>query len=333
MESASINRRSFLSLSAAAAALPVIGAARSASGAAAPAPAAPASKDFFVNWSEKRLVMPWPGMKESVKLRVVADTHFNYYDERDAEYAKNYARMCGPKRGKARYLPEEESFKKYWGVISGAKKAGCDAVLLLGDILSFPTLANVEAAKMLMDSAGVPCYYVAGNHDWHFEGLKGTSTELRETWVKKRLMPLYPEGADPMMYSAVVKGVRIVAIDNSNFLITPEQLAFWKAEVAKGDPVVLIMHIPIWVEGAEDEYFAGPRWGADVDPYFRIERRPRWPKKANPETYEFREEVLNTPNLVGVFTGHMHRYISSRSRGQNLFSVMSGRTPLNVTIR
>lgn len=332
MENVKLNRRGFLSMSTAVAALPVLGAAKAAQGVEPQSAAAPASKDFFVDWTRNRLVLPRIGLKESVRLRVIGDTHFNFYDERDAEYTDNYSRMAGGARGKVRHLPEEGVFEKFWDIITEAKVTDCDAILLLGDIISFPTLANVEAAKRLIDASPVPCYYIAGNHDWHFEGLEGTSTELRETWVGKRLMPLYPKGADPMMYSAVVKGVRIVAIDNSNFFITPAQLAFWKSEVAKGNPVVLMMHIPIWAEGGDDTHFAGPNWGAAVDPYFEIERRPRWPERANKETYEFREEVLRTPNLVGVFTGHVHRYMSARSNGQNFFSVMSGKNQLDVTI-
>lgn len=319
-----MDRRGFISFSSAAAATAFSGCAGRA--------AAPYAKEYFVDWTRNRLVMPWPGMKEKVKLRVIGDTHFNFYDERDARYVDNYSRMAGGARGKVKHLPEYGAFEKFWDIITEAKETDCDAIFLVGDILSFPTVANVEATKRLMDAASVPCYFISGNHDWHFEGLPGTSTELRETWVEKRLKPLYPKGADPMMYSVVIKGVRVVAIDNSNFFITPRQLAFWKAEAAKGDPVALMMHIPIWAEGADDTHFAGPRWGAAVDPYFEIERRPRWPEKANKETYEFREEVLNTPNLVGVFTGHVHRYISARTHGQNFFSVKSGKNQLDITI-
>ena len=42
-----------------------------------------------------------------------------------------------------------------------------------------------------------------------------------------------------------------------------------------------------------------------------------------PETFEFREAVLSTPNLVGVFTGHFHVPMNAHIRGQNLFSVVS----------
>lgn len=66
-------------MSTAVAALPVLGAAKAAQG-----DMAPASKDFFVDWTRNQLVLPRIGLKESVRLRVIGDTHFNFYDERDA---------------------------------------------------------------------------------------------------------------------------------------------------------------------------------------------------------------------------------------------------------
>lgn len=317
-ESTVLNRRDFIGLGGAAAA------ALSCAG-CTPRTNAP-DKEYFVNWNRCMLNIPWPGMKEPLRLRVIGDTHFNYFDERDKEYADNYARMSFISR-REKNLPSQAPQKFFEKAVSTAKKDKIDAVLLVGDILSFPTLANVEYAKKSLDACGVPWIYVSGNHDWHFEGLEGSSASLRETWVKKRLSPLYPEGADPMMFSRVVKGVRIVAIDNSTYLLDRAQIDFWKAEAAKGDPVVLMMHIPLYVGSGPKSYCASPYWGAAIDPYWKIERRPRWPEKATPETFEFREAVLSTPNLVGVFTGHIHQAISSRANGQNMFSVAACRAP------
>lgn len=315
-----MNRREFIGLGGVAAATAISPLTGCISGACA------FEKEYFVNWRRCMLNIPWPGMKETLRLRVIGDTHFNYFDERDKEYAGNYARMSSVSDKKV-HLPAEVPQSFFEFAVSTAKKDNIDALLLVGDIMSFPTLANVEYAKKTLDACGVPWFYISGNHDWHFEGLEGSSASLRETWVKKRLAPLYPEGADPMMYSRVVKGVRIVAIDNSTYLLSRAQVDFWKAEAAKGDPVVLMMHIPLYVKAGPKYFCASPQWGAAIDPYWEIERRERWPEKATPETFEFREAVLSTPNLVGVFTGHIHSAISSRANGQNMFSVDACRSP------
>ena len=109
------------------------------------------------------------------------------------------------------------------------------------------------------------------------------------------------------------------------YLLSRGQVDFWKAEAAKGDPVVLMMHIPLYVKSGSKYFCGSPFWGAKIDPYWRIERRPRWQERANDETFNFREAVLSTPNLVGVFTGHIHQSISMRANGQNMFSVAACR--------
>jgi hypothetical protein len=186
--------------------------------------------------------------------------------------------------------------------------------------VSFPSLASVEHLRAELDKWDIPWFYVAGNHDWHFEGDSGSDMEQRERWIGRRLKPLY-KGENPLMYSRMVKGVRMVMIDNSVYHVLPEQLEFWKREAAKGDPVALFMHIPLWLEGWGVTTCGDPTWGAATDPYWEIERRERWAERLMPSTYEFREAVMNTPNLVGVFTGHRHKLMVGQTDGALFFSV------------
>ena len=256
------------------------------------------------------LRMPVPGLKESVNFLVVGDTHFNFHDGRDDAYADNYKRM-------ARSPAPRDALAK---AMKRAREVQADIVLLVGDILSFPTLANIDHLRAELDRCGLPWLYVAGNHDWHFEGDSGSDIEQRARWAESRLKPFY-QGENPIMYSRVVKGVRMVMIDNSVYHVLPEQLAFWKQEAAKGDPIALFMHIPLWLEGWNITTCGHPDWGAATDPYWEIERRERWAEKLMPSTYAFREAVINTPNLVGVFTGHKHKLMVGQSRNALFFSV------------
>jgi predicted MPP superfamily phosphohydrolase len=192
----------------------------------------------FAYGARNRLRITLPGLEKEVRVFVIGDTHFGLSDARDAAYAKNYARM-------ARGVTEKAPFQK---MLAKAKAEKPDLLLFVGDNLSFPTLANVEYFKSELDACGIDWYYVSGNHDWHFEGVSGSDAQQREEWIAKRLLPLY-QGRDPLMSSHVVKGIRFVAIDNSIYHVTEKQLAFWKQEAAKGEPVVLFMHIPLWTEG------------------------------------------------------------------------------------
>ena len=256
------------------------------------------------------LRMPVAGLKQPVNFLVVGDTHFNFHDGRDDAHADNYKRM-------ARNPTPGDVLAK---AMKRAKESQTDIVLLVGDIISFPTLANIDHLRAELDRCGLPWLYVAGNHDWHFEGDSGSDIEQRARWAESRLKPFY-QGENPIMYSRVVKGVRMVMIDNSVYHVLPEQLAFWKQEAAKGDPIALFMHIPLWLEGWNITTCGHPDWGAATDPYWEIERRERWAEKLMPSTYAFREAVINTPNLVGVFTGHKHKLMVGQSRNALFFSV------------
>lgn len=255
-----------------------------------------------------------PGVQGELRAWVIGDTHFALRDARDDAYADNYRRM-------GQWGAKKEPFEK---MLAQAAKERPDILLLVGDIISFPTLANVEYVKAQLDACGIPWFYVAGNHDWHFEGMPGSDLAQRADWTVKRLTPLY-QGANPLMASRVVKGVRIVAIDNSAYHVLPEQVEFWKSEAAKGDPIALMMHIPFWHPGWSVTSCACPTWGAATDPYWEIERREQWAERLTPSTFAFRRAVFETQNLVGVFTGHHHRLQFAEAEGKACFGTPSNR--------
>lgn len=267
--------------------------------------------------------IPWPGLEETLRVWVVGDTHLALHDARDDMHADFYRRLS-QRAGKGKELFE--------AMLARAKAERPDALILVGDIISFPTLANVEYLKSLLDACGIPYFYVAGNHDWHFEGDKGNDLEQRKRWTKMRLAPLY-QGENPLMYSRRVKGVRIVMIDNSAYHVLPEQVDFWRQEADKGDPVLLGMHIPFWHPGWSVLTCACPTWGAATDPYAEIERRERWAERLLPSTFEFRQAVLDTTNLVGVFSGHMHKVQLASENGQNMFTTSENRKGYFMDVR
>ena len=244
-----------------------------------------------------------PLVREPVSFFLVGDTHLTLNDGRGDAFLDHTERMGG-RRGTS--ASEVESFRT---TLAAAKAAEADLVALVGDQLSFPSWAGVEFLRRELDAAGVPWLYTSGNHDWHFEGMPGTEEALRAKYEKEILAPLYPNARNPLCFTREIKGVRFVAIDDSTHVILPEQLDYWRQEVATGRPLVLLMHIPLYVPGytVADAAVGHPEWGAKTDPYYRIERRPQWPEEGpSATTVAFREEVFAAPNLLGVFAGHEH---------------------------
>lgn len=249
-------------------------------------------------------------LKESLKVVHIADTHLFKDDQRGIPYRQYSGRMAKAYNETTHYKTfektnPEETFEQ---TLAFAKETNADLITLVGDIFSFPSEAAIEWVLSKLKDVGIPYIYVAGNHDWHYEGMTGTLEYLRATWIKKRLLPLY-QGNNPMMAFYDIKGIRFLAIDNSTYQISKEQLAFFNDQVVTGKPMVLLVHIPMYAPGKSIFFGCGnPEWGAETDPYYKIERRPQWPKSGHTKTtLDFYRKVFSAPNLLGIFSGHIHR--------------------------
>lgn len=256
-----------------------------------------------------------PGLQEKLSVLQISDSHISCdgpADEAFQQYSKRmgaaYAVRKHFKTGKP--TPPLENFEE---LLRKAKDGKFDLVVLTGDILNYPSETAVKAVLERLQTCGVPFLYTAGNHDWHYEGMEGTSDQLRATWIEQRLKPLY-EGADPYCSSNIVKGVNMVRIDNSTYQINERQLEFYRQQKARLEPVALWMHIPLY-QMSMQICCGHPDWGAKTDPHYKIERRPQWPAEGCGETTKrFVREVWSTPRLAGVFTGHWHRALTVAAR-------------------
>lgn len=268
----------------------------------------------FAHDDEKGLIeIGWPGFSGTCRFSVIGDTHLWLDDERGLPYVQ-YSRRMGGGQSAAKFFAEKGPV--FERLLAEAKARRSDFTGLVGDIVSFPSEAGVAWSVERLNASGLDWHYIAGNHDWHYEGLSGSDLGQRAEWAPKRLSAFY-RGANPLFSSRTVKGVRFVFIDNSTYEILPEQLAFLESELEKGDPTALLMHIALYVPGygVIEAGCGHPRWGAANDPYWEIERRRRWPAGHTPTTYAFRERVFSAPNVIGVFAGHAHRLMISQVNG------------------
>lgn len=249
-------------------------------------------------------------INESIKVVHIADTHLFKDDERGIPYQEYSNRMAKAYNQTTHFQTgiktnPEEAFEQ---ALAFAKEENADVITLIGDIFSFPSEAAIAWVQSKLKDTGIPFIYTAGNHDWHYEGMEGSLESLRDTWIEKRLYPLY-QGNNPLMAAYDIKGIRFLAIDNSTYQINEEQLSFFIKQVASGMPLVLLVHIPMYAPGKKISFGCGnPNWGAATDHGFEIERRPKWPESGHTETtLNFHKEVFNAPNLLGIFAGHIHR--------------------------
>lgn len=256
-----------------------------------------------IRFTHPAILKPW-------KMLMLADTHLFREDERDAEYRPFSARMAAAYNHTQHFETGQPTDPEtcFQETLKIAQAEEASLVALVGDILSFPSHAAVDWVQQRLQAAGLPHLYVAGNHDWHYEGLPGTLAELRATWIRDRLQPLYA-AHNPLMMTHEAGGVRIVAIDNSNYQITDEQLDYFRNEINTGSPLLLLVHIPLYAPLRPVGFGCGhPDWGSATDENYELERRERWPESGHSATtFEFHRLVFSSPQVLGVLAGHIHR--------------------------
>lgn len=254
------------------------------------------------------------GLEKPVVVLHITDSHVSVADPREAPYQQYASRMdsaYGKQREHWRTKKKATTANHLLDLLAAAKDRRVDLIALTGDIINNPSQSSVRFISDALKKTGIRWLYIAGNHDWHYEGMPGSSDALRKAWLQKRLLPLFA-GRNPLYYAARVGGINFIALDNSTYQVTAAQLAFYEKEVARGLPTVLLLHIPLYTPVNVGKNASGgcgdPSWGWETDRNFAIERRERWPKSGNLQsTTEFLQCIGQTRNLVAVLAGHTHK--------------------------
>ncbi|CAE8632675.1 unnamed protein product, partial [Polarella glacialis] len=216
-----------------------------------------------------------------------------------------------------------------------AVSAAVDVVALSGDILNFPQESAVRWASSLLNSslryrggphAGsrIPYLYTTGNHDWFFEGTAGSQPQLHRTWRQTGLHPFYAtaagqegESGNREDYSSYESGgVLVLTLDNSRYQVSHEQLSFFRWQVLRWMPTVLVLHVPLSVSESLRPHrgfvlCGDPSWGLASDRSWRDEGRAPWPASGNLRSTElFLKAVMAAAApkgpLIAVLVGHTH---------------------------
>ncbi len=271
------------------------------------------SIDTEHSFSEHEATVAIRGLKKVTRVLHIADSHISVLDEREAAFHKFAARMDKAYRSVSHYKTRQPSkpTDNFLELMERGADKQVDLIALTGDIINNPSPASARFVAEAVKKTGIPFMYVAGNHDWHYEGMPGSLAQLRRTWIEKSLLPLYG-GKNPLYASSVVGGINFVTIDNSIYQVNDEQLAFFRRQAARPMPLVLLMHIPLYLPKDANRNSVStcgdPRWGWEIDKNYKTERRERWSKDGNlPSTTAFLKSVQQARNLAAVLVGHTHR--------------------------
>ena len=192
-------------------------------------------------------------------------------------------------------------------------KRNVDYVLHTGDLVDFQSRANFDLVKKHFGDA---MFGALGNHEfarhmWLAEE-KEPKTEEWKDRTRAKLDEVFP--FDVVLHSQVVNGVNFVTLDDVYGTVTERQVERFRAEVAKGLPIVLCMHVPFFTDDiwrATTQFWArsGSRFGdAAVPP-----RKGDFQRQGeDPVTRDFIAYLRKEPLLKAILAGHEHVTIQDR---------------------
>ena len=262
------------------------------------------------------------GLMEPVKLLHVTDSHVNDFDDRDDPERQRVAKHSIQNQDRI----YGDALTHFRDMIAYANE-NCDAFVHSGDMISLITPLSMEHVRQALDESE-NSFVIAGNHEFsRYCGEAWEDIAYRMT----NLQLLHSKMKVDMLFSAKqVGGVNIVGIDDGYYQVEPWQLYRLKREVAKGLPIVLVMHVPLYeqslytkqmevtngycayVMGCDEEHLL------PFNEYRAVQQRP------SKDTLDFIDYVNNEPLIRCVLAGHIHLAFESRINSHLMQYVTDG---------
>ena len=256
------------------------------------------------------------GLRKPFDVLHISDTHILRADKRDEERkAQLAASRTGYMGFGEHYLEEAIHYAREHGMY----------MMHTGDLCDFISEANLDlTARYMLEADWFVC---AGNHEFsHYLG------EAREDEAYKARRFDDVQGAFPndlFFASREIGGVNFVAVDDVYYNFSPRHLELMKAEVAKGLPIILLIHIPLYTPefcaveleatGGNCAYLTGVplEITETFDPGKTYPEGQEWryrkvQQRADTPTLEFIAWIKEQPLLKGILCGHMHRFFEER---------------------
>lgn len=230
------------------------------------------------------------GAEKPFSILHISDTHLtaSYPDEGEAQ------KRLSARRSLTFGGRQEEALRDS---LAWAKQH-VDYVLHTGDLIDWQTRANFDLVRKYYGEGASRMFGCLGNHEHSTNWLDRKSGRKDD---RAALAAAYP--FDNSLAGTVVNGVNFVTIDDSPGTVSAEQATRFEAEVKKGLPLVLCMHVPfstphIW--RAATKFWARNNLLSIPDASkYRCSMK-------DPATKEFLAYIKAQPLLKGVLAGHLH---------------------------
>lgn len=243
-------------------------------------------------------------LQRPITLLQITDSHLVEVDDRDPEAIASGTElrenlMASSPSG---WNPRQHLQQ----AIARANELDVDYVVLTGDMIHFPSAANLDMFEYELKALKAPYLYLPGNHDWQFPHLPVNDATRAEYYPS-----LHPFTAgNPAYQMRDVHGIRLVALDNSTYQIDDAQLAFLRQQLDTQVPCLLFIHIPIYTPA-----LAPAVWNKFDAPIMMA--APGWTPEAQAD-WGVRDSDTSTiachrllveggaPSIAAIFCGHVH---------------------------
>lgn len=191
-----------------------------------------------------------------------------------------------------------------------------DYILHTGDLIDFQSRANFDLVKKHFGDA---MFGALGNHEFARQMWLAKTAEEKESpteeWKERsraKLAEVYP--FDVVLHSQIVNGVNFVTLDDVYGTVTASQVERFRAEAAKGFPIVLCMHVPFYTDDiwrATTQYWrrSGRRFNDAAVPPSNGEHQRQCSDRV---TRDFIASLKKEPLLKAILAGHLHVTIQDR---------------------
>lgn len=244
------------------------------------------------------------GLEKEYKLLFLTDTHVIVQSEEDDEQTRENAESRYPGFCDAAGVPAEEQFP-YW--MEYANERGVDAVLFGGDIIDYPSAANITFLNENVSKLEMPYLYTLGNHDWTYPW--EYMTEKAKTDYIPLLQPVIEENGTIAVMD--MGDFLVVSVDNSSNQVHPDALNEYLEVLQMGKPVIVLVHVPFMTQsvlGRAREVWSSPVviGGGNYGGIYPSE-----------ESVAFIEATTAADSpVVAVLAGHVHFYDKDYIEGE-----------------
>lgn len=254
------------------------------------------------NIIEEHIVLE--GVQEEYDILFLTDTHIVLESSENSDEVINNATARAPMFQDTEGVPSSEQYPAW---MDYAVEEEVDGVLLGGDIIDFPSSANVSFLQEQLAKLDMPYVYALGNHDWTYPW--DYMTERGKQEYLPMLAPMM--GGNTAIQSYEFEEFTVVAVDNSSGQVNPEAIDPYEEILEEDKPVILMVHVPLFTDSVLSK--AAKMWQSDVV----IGNEEVGGIQPNSTTEEFVELTTDADSPVEmVLAGHVHFYDKDYIEGE-----------------